>query len=496
MADKGKGFTDHIVDFLQYVRPVSFEQSAYQKLNIVHDKLRLIRDEDEFLNKPLVSVSTELKSTRKETSVKSLGNFYRPCIKNVLKTTLKHDGAILVNSNYGTETAEKLGAKLNNNCIYSCNCGAYVYFIQDGKRVVLHNQKISREATDAVLGLLNGDDNIITIHGQNKSYTTERFAENAGGKLYKAFGWFMSAKKRVYALLNKQIFNVEGIASDAGFEGARDSNYGITISPVVQSSYILSDSKIVSGYNEKDKVLFPILKTASYAERQQIISQMQLQSITNTILKLATAPEETRKKFENEIDLLITSQGVRIVPKGCSKIGAISRVGKKMEREEHSAIFGGGPEDFSLQLSLGEAYAAVMSKDPSNFIKISETFDNDYHVTAFEPQNKYGIARTLTSSALAKMTDKVNKNALEKAKAEAIEKEINENLPKFLERNPSATPEKIEAFKKLVASSVHTTLSEESKTKVENYRSAGFKDAYGRIKKLANPKEGGPKPTL
>ena len=281
MADKGRGFDDHFYALLQFLRPVTFEKYVNEKLSFVVDKLSIIRDRDEFLNKPLVSVGTELRSARKATGIKRFSNVYQPCLKNVLKTTKKHDGSIVINSNYGPAVAEKLGKKIGTKGFYACNCGAYIYEIdENGKKNVIKNCKISKDATETILGLLNGDDNIITIHGFNNSYTTERFSPSGGGRLHKAFNWYMSAKKKAYALANKKMFHIEGEANDNGFEVTKSSAYGLTISPVVQDSFALSGSKIINGYGEG--VLFPVLKNASDAERQQSISKQQMSGIAQT----------------------------------------------------------------------------------------------------------------------------------------------------------------------------------------------------------------------
>lgn len=513
MAHKGQGFDDHIINFLQYIRPVYFEKNANSKLATFLSKWCLIRDREGFAESPLVSVSTEMSASRDTTSLKRFTTFFKPTLKNVIKTTRKNGGTILVNSNYGPSYAEKFGRKSKASKVYSCNCGAYIYKVdENGNKTVLKDEQIPRTAVDAILKVLDGQNNIISLHGKDTTYRTQRFNSQNLGALYRDLGWFTPVKLRLYAIKNIRMFHLHGKHDDYGFQFTRDNAYGITISPIVHDkqtrnadngikkhTLVTSTAKIVSGIGEG--VLFPVLKVSSYADRQKEIAAQQLMGIQETILMLDSAPDELKSKFKDSVDLLITSQGLRIVPKGCSKVNAIKECGNAVGNrdKDHVGIFGSGPEDFCMQLSLEQAAAAVRSGKAESLVAPQDVVDGDkLHITSFLPENMYGVSRSLTSVALQKMAISTNEQALSEKLAKAEQEAVNKQLPEFLKANPSATPEQIKKFQEAVKLGVKTRfkLKPEERTDAEDYASTGYRKLFNeKIKELARPSKSKSSPT-
>lgn len=505
MAHKGKGYTDHLVDFLQYIRPVYYEKKANSTLSRLLSKWFLIRDREGFAEKPLVSVSPEMRASRETATLRRFKTFFKPSLKNVLKTTRQNGGTIFVNSNNGPKFAEKFGGKGHTARVYSCNCGAYIYKIdENGNKKVLKDETIPREAVDAILKVLDGQTNIISLHALDNTYRTQRFNTKDLGALYQDLGWFTPVKLRLYAIKNIFMFHLRGKHDDYAFQCTRDNAYGITVSPIVHDmvsrnpesgiakhTLVTSSSKIVSGLGEG--VLFPVLKLASDADRQKEISAQQLAGIQQTIALLYNAPPELKAKFENSVDLLITSQGLRIVPKGCSKVGAVEQYNEMMgaKNADHIGLFGCGPEDFCMQLSIDEAARAVASGRPENLIKTPTFIDGDkLHITSFLPETEYGVSRSLSSMALQKMARETNDFRLKTLLKKAEDTEWATKKAEYLALHPSATPEQIAVYEKSVRLTVKTRfrLRPEEKTEVQDFASSGYHKLFNeKIKELARP---------
>lgn len=502
MAKGPMALHENLIYILQMLRPVKFEKGANVRLATWFTKMRLVRDECGFTKAPLVSVSPEMREARLDAASPRFLPFFRLSLKHILRTTKQNGGTIFVNSNYGPTSAENFGRRMRTgqtSAVYSCNCGTYVYSIDaNGKKTILQDKTIPRTAVDAILGLLNNETNIISMHALDRTYTTQQINAGTDDDLYQDLGWFRSHKLKKFAKKNRALFRIYGYQDDYGFQVAKDKAYGITISPIVHDSQVrdgesgikhhalaTSDSKFVSGLGEG--VLFPKLKFATEKDRQQLIISQQLQGIKRTIEILNNAPKDVKAKFENEVDFLITGQGLRIVPKGCSKLSAIDLVGAvKDVNKKQIALFGAGPEDFCMQLSLEEAAAAFESGNLANLIKTSDTIEGDsLHVTAFSQDNVFGLSKVLASTAIQKIAKETNEHRLtKKREAEFIVK-----FEEYKKAHPDISAEELDKYKlALLEESKKIGLKSDEVVKPEHFNATGYKDLYtGKIQKIGNP---------
>ncbi len=475
----------YIIEF----RPKKFEKNVNKAIVNYSIRKSVLKSADtKFKTNQIISLSTDISQVSNANSVKQTLKLPELKFKDVVNLAESRGGLVVVNSSSGLESTRKKAGKTFNHSFVSCNCGAYIEEVNDdGTRTVIKNNKIPKSAVTTILDVLNSEKNVISISDLNNTYTTERIVDKPSSTnvLQKIINFYTSIKFKNYAQKSLKALKYNPEPNDEGFLMAMDSAYGITVTPVVDNPNAFKNVNIESGLQKG--LLFPVIKHNSDKDKENLLFTSQINSMVETVLTLANQPEAIRKKYENEIDILITSNGIRIVPKGCNKISSIQTIqaGMGIDKEKVS-LLGGASEDFIKSVSL-EDVRNVKASDAKGFlsglIKTPQQYTSTQQITSFIPSQKSGLNNFILSLALQNMANNCNALNLNKLKDDAhsqaddfIKNEVNNlmaiydsNHPGIDEKTRKEQQSKIEARVKSEVESKLKNISLSDKDKVQQH---------------------------